>query len=351
MMFIKLSIGCFLLRLAVQRRYTYTIYVSMAVVLGWSLGLWFWDIFQCKPVQAQWDYTIPHLQCVSAQQVVNAAYALSVMTIVTDWLFALMPIPMVWQVKMSVQAKMTVVVILGLGIFASIATIIRMKFLADLTDTSDILYAATPAMVWTLVEPGVAIVASSLVTIRPLLRRIRLKGFETTKQSHGMPYSGRSRSFTGGQGSRANKPASWKRRYSEMPGHGPNDVGLEDLEKAYRGPKGCSSRETMVTSSSRSSIVRGKTAWGGAGVMLRECDEEEDEDAISPVRRDGARRETWTHKSVMFVIEGPTGAHQGAQTWGDETPKSPEESEHIQGLTHPSRLDAGSRMSSRCSIP
>ena len=38
-------------------------------------------------------------------------------------------------------------------------------------------------MVWTLIEPGVAIIASSLVTIRPLLQRLRLKGFESTKTS------------------------------------------------------------------------------------------------------------------------------------------------------------------------
>ena len=36
-------------------------------------------------------------------------------------------------------------------------------------------------MVWTLIEPGVAIVAASLATIRPLLRVMRLKGFETTR--------------------------------------------------------------------------------------------------------------------------------------------------------------------------
>lgn len=115
-MFIKLSIGFFLLRLAVQKRYTYTIYISMTVVLIWSLVLFFWDVFQCNPVQAQWDYTIANYKCVSAQAVVNAAYALSVMTIVTDWLYALLPIPMIWRVKMTTQAKATVVVILGLGI-------------------------------------------------------------------------------------------------------------------------------------------------------------------------------------------------------------------------------------------
>lgn len=116
MMLIKLSIGFFLIRLAVQKRYKYTVYASMVIVLIWSLALFFWDIFQCSPVQAQWDYTIPNLKCVSAQEIVNAAYALSVMTIVTDWLYALLPIPMIWKVKMNTQTKATVVVILGLGI-------------------------------------------------------------------------------------------------------------------------------------------------------------------------------------------------------------------------------------------
>src|SRR5687768_6561973 len=35
-------------------------------------------------------------------------------------------------------------------------------------------------MVWTLIEPGIAIVAASMATIRPLLRRMRIRGFEST---------------------------------------------------------------------------------------------------------------------------------------------------------------------------
>ena len=116
MMFIKLSYAIFLTRLAVQRRYTYTLWVSMFVVAVWSIVLFFWDIFQCRPVRAQWDYTIPGEVCVSSKQVVAAAYALSVMTIVTDWLYALLPIPMIWNVKMTKQAKMVVILLLGLGI-------------------------------------------------------------------------------------------------------------------------------------------------------------------------------------------------------------------------------------------
>jgi hypothetical protein len=56
-------------------------------------------------------------------------------------------------------------------------------------------------MVWTLVEPGAAIVASSLATIRPLLRALRIKGFESTDHTgdtgglSGAPRSGTNRSF------------------------------------------------------------------------------------------------------------------------------------------------------------
>lgn len=116
MMFIKLSIGVFLLRLASQRRYKWIIWISMGIVATMSSALFLWDIFQCKPVAAQWDYTIPGYTCVSPEQVVQAAYALSALSILSDWLYALLPIPMLWTAKMTPQAKATVSVVLGLGI-------------------------------------------------------------------------------------------------------------------------------------------------------------------------------------------------------------------------------------------
>ncbi|KAL7625289.1 hypothetical protein AAE478_004505 [Parahypoxylon ruwenzoriense] len=222
MWLIKLSIGIFLLRLASQNRYKYTIYGSLIIVSIWSIVLFFWNMFQCNPVTAQWDYTIlrndPSSHCVSADEIVNAAYALSVMNVLSDWLYALIPIPMLWKVKMTAQAKLTVVVVLGLGVFASIATLVRLKFLADLTDMADILHSGTDAMVWTLIEPGVAIVASSLVTIRPLLRLWKIKGFGTTGQSRST-------------GALCNSHAvSRTNRSNKMPAFGSADVTLVDVE-------------------------------------------------------------------------------------------------------------------------
>lgn len=229
MWLIKLSIGLFLFRLAPRRRYQYILGTSIAVVGIWSLILFFWNIFQCSPVHAQWDYTIlekdPEAHCVSVYEIVNAAYALSALTILSDWLYALLPIPMIWHVRMTIQAKWSVVGVLGLGVFASIATLIRLGFLADITDTSDILHAGTDAMIWTLVEPGIAISAASLATIRPLLRRWRIRGFTNSERSRG----------TGTTGARSQDHGSRLRRGGGgggggMPGFGPQDVTLVDVE-------------------------------------------------------------------------------------------------------------------------
>lgn len=86
MMFIKLSVGIFLLRLTTSKAYQWTIYISLAIVVIWTIALSFWNIFQCSPVEAQWDYTIPGHTCVQPTQVVEAAYALSVMIVLSDWL-------------------------------------------------------------------------------------------------------------------------------------------------------------------------------------------------------------------------------------------------------------------------
>jgi hypothetical protein len=114
-MFIKLSVAVFLLRIAVQKRYKWILNISMAIVTIWSLGIFFYDTFRCTPVEAQWNADIPHT-CATGQSFRASSYALSFMTIISDWLYALIPIPMLWSVQMTKQAKVTVAVILSLGI-------------------------------------------------------------------------------------------------------------------------------------------------------------------------------------------------------------------------------------------
>ncbi|RYP42395.1 hypothetical protein DL767_000317 [Monosporascus sp. MG133] len=233
MWLIKLSVGIFLLRIAVERRYRYTLYISMIIVSIMSFAIFIWDIFQCKPVEAQWDYTIldhdPEAHCVSADAVVNAAYALSAQNIVSDWLYALLPMAMIWKVQMTTEEKLYVTLVLGLGIFASIATIVRIHYLAHLTDTLNILYSGTEPMVWTLIEPGVAIIATSLATMRPLLRALGRRSFRSTSdrsdESHQFSYLRRKTKTN---------------RSSKMPGSGAEGNIMQDIEQGHTNGGGTS---------------------------------------------------------------------------------------------------------------
>lgn len=160
-MFVKLSIAIFLLRLAVQKRYTWTLRISIVILVIWSLVIFSIEIFQCTPVQAQWDFRIPNSRCAPPETFVDGAYSFSVLTVLTDWFYAIIPIPMIWSVQMSVQKKMAVAFVLSLGVLyvlgetstpliftltsssASIATLIRLKYLIGLTDQSDILCSSS----------------------------------------------------------------------------------------------------------------------------------------------------------------------------------------------------------------
>jgi len=116
MMFIKLSIAIFLLRIATKKRYTWTLKISMVIVTIWSLAIFLFEIFQCNPLQAQWDFTIQNSKCVSGDSFVAAAYSISVLTVITDWMYAIIPIPMIWSVQMTTQKKVTVAFVLSLGV-------------------------------------------------------------------------------------------------------------------------------------------------------------------------------------------------------------------------------------------
>lgn len=64
---------------------------------------------------------------------------------------------------------------------ASIATIVRIPFAKGYLDNPDYLYTTVDLGIWGTVEVGVALTASSLATLKPLLKQLRL--FKTLSSS------------------------------------------------------------------------------------------------------------------------------------------------------------------------
>lgn len=69
-----------------------------------------------------------------------------------------------------------------LDLRASIATVARIPYTKQLLSNPDYLYNFTDLAIWSTVEIGLALAASSLVTLKPLLRKLKILASTTSNE-------------------------------------------------------------------------------------------------------------------------------------------------------------------------
>lgn len=92
------------------------------------------------------------------------------MNALTDWLFSLLPVTVIWSAAIPRSTKISAGCLLGLGSLASIASLIRLAYIPGIEASPTFLEHAVNIASWSIVEPGLGIVAASLATLRPLFR-------------------------------------------------------------------------------------------------------------------------------------------------------------------------------------
>ncbi|KAF2621644.1 hypothetical protein BU25DRAFT_482616 [Macroventuria anomochaeta] len=167
---LKFSIGYFYLRVAVQRWHVWTIKMLMGGTILFSIVYFFLVTFQCIPVSEFWNNHPASDKCLSAGPTKGITYALAAVNAAADWVLGTLPFFIVWDLQMKLKTKALVAGILAFAAIGSTATIVRMFYIHTLMDGSDFLYATTDVAIWSTVEPGIGITASSIATLRPLVR-------------------------------------------------------------------------------------------------------------------------------------------------------------------------------------
>ncbi|KAL2220374.1 putative integral membrane protein [Thermoascus aurantiacus ATCC 26904] len=185
---LKVSIGVFLLRIAVQRLHIWIIWLFIAgnIIFGTVYDLLV--LFQCNPISAWW--TLERKGCLDPKIIVDATYAASAINAVADWTFGTLPIFMVKNLNMSKRTKGIVIGILSFAAIGSTATCVRIQYVAALGDVKDFLWSTTDIAIWSTVEVGVGITAGCAATLRPLLKLVLAKaGISSSGHGSGMPWS------------------------------------------------------------------------------------------------------------------------------------------------------------------
>ena len=134
------------------------VWVSLSFV-GDQLALW----TICLPVTQYWAVPVQNPQCASYQyyQIVNAVF-----NITTDVLLLLIGLPPVLKARLSIQQKVILSIVFGMGSFVVIAALLRA------------IYCTVPALVsyvymnWYFREATVAILVTNLPLIWSLLRDV-----------------------------------------------------------------------------------------------------------------------------------------------------------------------------------
>ncbi|QRC98512.1 hypothetical protein JI435_045660 [Parastagonospora nodorum SN15] len=168
----KLSVGFFLLRIAVQPFYKKLIIGIMCFMSFYTIGCFFTIVLQCTDLRVQWDQTVKGT-CWSTKTLKSLSYSNQALNILTDVAFSVaIPIPMLWNVQMNRRQKASIIGILGLGMFATAAAVVKLSYVSTYGRSGDWLWDSRDLTIWTVIECNVAIIAGCLPCLKPLFRTV-----------------------------------------------------------------------------------------------------------------------------------------------------------------------------------
>jgi len=138
-------------------------------------------IFSCVPPAANWDPSLlPTAKCFSLNTFTAVGLLNTSVTIVTDILFVILPIPVIWGLQLNIRTRITLIGVLSLGTFACIASIIKLSIQINILSTPD-QTRNDSYNIWNSVELSVGIIAACLPSLRPLFKNL----LETTRSYTG----------------------------------------------------------------------------------------------------------------------------------------------------------------------
>ncbi|KAF3361124.1 hypothetical protein VdG1_00733 [Verticillium dahliae VDG1] len=122
---IRASVCVLLLRLATSRAHRWIIWANLAVIAAISAAFFFILVFQCSPPSHFWTQATTVHSCVSC---------------LSDWCLGLLPVALLWNVKINRRTKGTIAVLLSLGMIAGVVLLVRIPYVTRLPPGLEFLY-------------------------------------------------------------------------------------------------------------------------------------------------------------------------------------------------------------------
>ncbi|KAI1754242.1 hypothetical protein F4782DRAFT_528677 [Xylaria castorea] len=145
-----------------------TCYVLLIIIGSYYTAATMVTIFQCNPVVAAFDKNVTNSKCIN---IGPFWYTNAVLSITSDVVILLMPMPLIYALQMSRLKKSALIFVFALGTLVVVASILRFPTLDLPVKSPDPLYDIKTAM-WTMIEMSLAIICACLPQIRPLATKL-----------------------------------------------------------------------------------------------------------------------------------------------------------------------------------
>ncbi|KAH8702550.1 integral membrane protein [Talaromyces proteolyticus] len=153
------------------RNLNYSLIASMVFLAMLSLAFIFVTLFNCLPIKASFDLAPTYsYHCLNGNVLVFVA---SVINLFTDLLTTVVPMPLIWRLKLPRRQRMAIIAIFGLGIVVDIVGSVRTYYVwQDAVGTWDSTWYAWLVGVTGAVEIHMGIICASAPALRPLLKTV-----------------------------------------------------------------------------------------------------------------------------------------------------------------------------------
>ncbi|CAH0032525.1 unnamed protein product [Clonostachys rhizophaga] len=232
----KISVLCFYLRIFPEKQFRRLVYIGMALIAIPTIVITFITIFQCKPISLMWEgWLLPYYggKCFDMHVVTFVAAGFN---IAQDLFVVVLPLVPVWHLKMDTRTKWGVMVMLGLGVFITVTSCVRVPYIAAFGRTYNPTWDYEDILMWSGLELSVTIIVACLPAMGALMKQV-MPWVSNAASAYGKTdegkSGGRTRERTFNE-SRSRQPY-FRSKNRDQPGESQEQLGLE---LGYTAPPG-----------------------------------------------------------------------------------------------------------------
>ncbi|KAA8644998.1 uncharacterized protein ATNIH1004_009209 [Aspergillus tanneri] len=184
-MLVKVSVCLFLLRMVkrASRTIKWLVIFNLAIIIPFTFAIIVLEFVLCSPLDEYWNKAV-HSKRISTSTINILHKAASGIYVGTDFMTASIPLAIVYRLQMDRRQKFVICMLLALGFFVaggSIGKTISLQLTSD-----DFSWNNLEVFLWSAVEYTGGIIASCLVTLKPMFQYIHshCSNTDTTEHDH-----------------------------------------------------------------------------------------------------------------------------------------------------------------------